>query len=213
VQEIRVQLFKKLNDNEFEISLEELKKLNPLDTLLYGLFSPFGFAENVLSDLSHAWDGKPGKVFLSATHQLLLDRERIILSKIDPQSPEDIKIESGNKLSIWNGQKFGCQTIPIGQFNLIKNENIAQLDYDLLEFPLKMRCWKSGDHFQPLGLKQKKKLSDFFVGRKIMLNHKKDIGILENYNGDIIWVAGLRIDERYKITPNTKKVFIFEQID
>ena len=213
VQEIKEQIFKKLNENEFEIRLEDLKKLNPLDTLLYGLFNPFGFSENVLSDLSHAWDGKPGKIFLSATHQLLLDRERIILSRIDPELPDDIKIESNSELTIWNGRKFVSKTISIGQFNLRKDENIAQLDYDLLEFPLKMRCWKSGDHFQPLGLKQKKKLSDFFVDRKMMLNHKKDIGILENYIGEILWVAGLRIDERYKITPNTKKVFIFEQID
>ena len=75
-----------------------------------------------------------------------------------------------------------------------------------------MRSWKKGDDFQPLGLKRKKKLSDFFVDQKILLNHKKDIGILENKNGDIIWVSGLRIDERYKITTNTKKVFIFEQL-
>jgi tRNA(Ile)-lysidine synthase len=74
-----------------------------------------------------------------------------------------------------------------------------------------LRSWKNGDYFQPLGLKQKKKLSDLFIDRKISLNHKKDIGILENNNGDILWVAGLRIDERYKISPNTKKVFILEQ--
>ena len=98
------------------------------------------------------------------------------------------------------------------QFELNRSEKIAQLDYDLLSFPLKLRTWKNGDHFQPLGLKQKKKLSDFFVDRKISLNHKKDIGVLENCNGDILWLAGLRVDERYKVSPNTKKVFILEQL-
>ena len=76
---------------------------------------------------------------------------------------------------------------------------------------MKLRPWKNGDQFQPLGLKSNKKLSDFFIAQKIMLNHKKEIGILENGNGDIVWIVGLRISERYKISPNTKKVFILEQ--
>lgn len=212
VQEIRERLFIQLADDEFEISIAELKKLIPLNTLLYGLFHPYGFSETVLADLVHTWEGNPGKVFRSASHQLLLDRGRIILNRANQQKPENINIESGALISTWNKHKFSSKIIPIGQFKLSRDENIAQLDYDLLGFPLKLRSWENGDHFQPLGLKQKKKLSDFFVDRKISLNHKKDVGILENNNGDILWVAGLRIDERYKISPNTKKVFILEQL-
>lgn len=212
VQEIKKSIFIQIADDEFEISITELKKLNPLNTLLYGLFHPYGFTETVLKDLSNAWDGKPGKVFYSEGFQLILDRGRIILSKVNSDKAEDVLIKSDSLNCIWNRQKFECRIVPIDQFELNKNQNIAQLDYDLLSFPLKLRSWKNGDHFQPLGLKQKKKLSDFFVERKIILNHKKDIGILENNNGDIIWLAGLRVDERYKVSPNTKKVFILEQL-
>jgi tRNA(Ile)-lysidine synthase len=212
VQEIRERLFIQLADDEFEISIAELKKLNPLSTLLYSLFHPYGFRETVLNDLAHAWDGKPGKVFHSAGYQLLLDRGRIILSRINEDKTEDVLLESTTSNCIWNKQKFECKIAPFNEFELNKNENIAQLDYDLLSFPLKLRTWKNGDYFQPLGLKQKKKLSDFFVDRKISLNHKKDIGVLENSNGDILWLAGLRVDERYKVSPNTKKVFILEQL-
>lgn len=211
VNEIKEQLLIKQNDTEYEIALPELKKLIPLKTLLFGLFHPFDFSENVLNDLINAWDGSPGKRFFSSTHQILLDRNRIILSRIGLDRPEDIQIDTDNELFSWNDKKFGSSIIPIEKFELSREKNIAQLDFDLLEFPLKLRSWKSGDHFQPLGLKSRKKLSDLFIEQKIALNHKKDIGILENKQGDIIWVAGLRIDERYKITPNTKKVFIFEQ--
>lgn len=212
VEEIREQVFKNLNEEEFEISIAELKKLKPLNLLLYGLFHPFGFTEPVLTDLSHAWDGKPGKVFQSATHQLLLDRQRIVLSRINLVSTEDTLLESDEPSITWNGRKFKSSIINIDQFVLNQDKSIAQLDFDLLQFPLKMRSWKNGDYFQPLGLKSRKKISDFFVAQKILLNHKKDIGILENSNGDIVWLSGLRIDERYKITSNTKKVFIFEQL-
>jgi len=213
VQEIKERLFTRLADDEFEISIAELKHLNPLNTLLYGLFHPYGFTETVLNDLAQAWDGKPGKVFNSATYQLLLDRGHIILSRINEDNAEDVLLKSTSTACIWNKQKFECKIVPVSQFELSKNENIAQLDYDKLSFPLTFRSWKNGDHFQPLGLKQKKKLSDFFVDKKISLNHKKDIGVLENSNGDIVWLAGLRIDERYKISPNTKKVFILEQLN
>ncbi len=212
VQEIKERLFKKLTKDEFEISIAELKKLNPLNTLLYGLFNPYGFTESVLNDLSHSWDGNPGKIFHSLRHQLLIDRRCIILSPIKEPSYEETLLDSLSAIYTWNEQKYGSKTVPIGQFALRMDENIAQLDFDLLSFPLKLRSWKNGDYFLPLGLNQKKKLSDLFVDRKISLNHKKDIGILENNNGDILWVAGLRIDERYKISPNTKKVFILEQI-
>jgi tRNA(Ile)-lysidine synthase len=211
IQEIKKRLFKQLTQDEFEISIAELKKLNPLNTLLYGLFHPYGFTESVLNDLSHSWDGNPGKVFRSAGHQLLIDRGHIILSPIKESEHEDILLEPDAAIYTWDKQKFGSKTVPISRFVLNRNENIAQLDFDLLSFPLKLRSWKNGDFFQPLGLKRKKKLSDLFVDRKISLNHKKDIAILENNNGDILWVAGLRIDERYKISPNTKKVFILEQ--
>jgi tRNA(Ile)-lysidine synthase len=60
-------------------------------------------------------------------------------------------------------------------------------------------------------MKGQKKLSDYFIEQKIPLSQKKQIAILENGNGDIIWIAGKRIDERYKVTDNTKKVIIFEQ--
>lgn len=212
VQEVRKRLFIKLANEEFEISIAELKKLIPLNTLLYGLFHDYGFTETVLADLANAWDGNPGKVFHSASHQLLIDRGRLLLSQIDLKVPGAILIELGTLICSWNEQRFSIKIIPIAEFELNKAENIAQLDYDLLDFPLKLRSWKIGDHFQPLGLKQKKKLSDFFVDRKISLNHKKKIGILVNDKDDILWVAGLRIDERYKINSNTKKVFILEQL-
>jgi tRNA(Ile)-lysidine synthase len=211
VGELREQLFKKLVDHEFEIDLKALKNLIPLNTLLYELFHPFGFTETVLNDLTTAWEGSPGKVFLSATHQLILDRDRLILCQIHQSTPEDISIKLESAEYLWNRQKFISRVVRIEEFQLQKAGAIAQLDCDLLQFPLKLRTWKNGDQFQPLGLKSKKKLSDFFIEQKISLNHKKDIGILENGNGDIVYIVGLRISERYKISPNTKKVFILEQ--
>lgn len=211
VEEVRAQLFKKVNSGEIEINLADLHKLRPLDTLMYELFKPYGFSEPVLSDLQRSWNAEPGKVFQSVSHQLLLDRNKLILSRIIKTEEEEIQISQENGQYLWRGKTFSSVICPANASKLNKDINLAQLDFDLLQFPLKLRSWKSGDYFQPLGLKGTKKLSDFFIEQKISLNHKKDIGVLENKNGDIIWIAGLRIDERYKISQLTKKVFILEQ--
>ncbi len=211
VREIKAKLFKEPGPGEYEISLAALKELEPLDTLLYELFHPYGFTESILNDLKKAWDGTPGKVFSSGSHDLHLDRGRLLLTHRKDTLPEDVHIHEEDTLITWDNTKFSSRSVSISDFELRPGIGIAQVDRALLKFPLLLRRWSTGDRFQPLGVNGKKKVSDFFIEQKIPLGRKKNIGILENGNGDIIWIAGLRIDERYKITANTKKVFIFEQ--
>lgn len=76
----------------------------------------------------------------------------------------------------------------------------------MLVFPLKIRKWKQGDFFHPLGMNGKKKLSDFFIDRKIPVSEKENIYVLES-DGKIVWVINHRIDDLFKVTCDTKKVF------
>jgi tRNA(Ile)-lysidine synthase len=87
---------------------------------------------------------------------------------------------------------------------------IAYLNADLLQFPLNLRLWNKGDYFHPLGMTGKKKISDFFIGQKLNRFGKAEIGILENGNGDILWVVGYRSDNRYRVTSDTQNIFIIE---
>lgn len=211
LKELKSELFTENKNGEYEIRLSGLKNLNPADTLLFGLFHPFGFTEAVLHDFKKAWNGKPGKVFTSSSHNLYLDRNRVILSETKTNISKEVEIQVENSSVEWNHKSFKCHSVLSNDFRLRNDHCVAQLDMGLLEFPLTLRGWKDGDRFQPLGVKGTKKLSDFFIEQKIPLSHKKDIGVLENGNGEIVWIAGFRIDERYKITANTKKVFILEQ--
>jgi tRNA(Ile)-lysidine synthase len=211
VRELKERLFVQVSPQEYEIRLSALKELAPLDTLLYELFHPYGFTPQVLNDLKNSWEGAPGKVFSSVSHQLNLDRDRVLLSVREQQPTGETPIREDDTAVSWGGTRFNLSRVSSSRYTLRREAGIAQVDADLLQFPLLLRTWYAGDRFQPLGVRGQKKISDFFVEQKIPLNRKKRIAILENGNGDIIWIAGLRIDERYKITANTKKVFIFEQ--
>ena len=83
------------------------------------------------------------------------------------------------------------------------------VDADKLVFPLTLRIWQQGDRFVPLGMQGQKKISDFFIQRKVDRFQKERTPLLVNGNGEVIWVVGMRLDNRYKVTENTKKVLTF----
>ncbi len=88
---------------------------------------------------------------------------------------------------------------------LNESPGVAFLDYQCLEFPLKIRNFKPGDRFHPLGLKGSKKIKDFFIDNKIPNFERAGIPLLIS-GEEIAWVVGYRIDDRFKITTKTKKV-------
>ncbi len=80
------------------------------------------------------------------------------------------------------------------------------VDAGKVKFPLCVRSWKDGDSFVPLGMKHRKKVSDFFIDLKISRADKMRIPIVESH-GNIVWVAGCRIDDRFKITPASTEAY------
>ena len=79
------------------------------------------------------------------------------------------------------------------------------MDCEKLQFPLEIRRWKEGDYFYPLGMTGKKKLSKFFKDQKIPVNQKETIWLLLS-DGEIVWVVNHRLDDRFKVTTNTKEI-------
>jgi tRNA(Ile)-lysidine synthase len=85
------------------------------------------------------------------------------------------------------------------------NKLVEFISCDGLKKQFEVRKWKAGDKFQPIGMKGTKKVSDFLSDIKTSSAEKKDHLVLIN-SGKIVWVVGLRIDERFKINPKTKKI-------
>ena len=208
------------------ISIQKLKKLNPVATYLYEFLKPFNFNASTVEEIIHALDGESGKQFFSNTHRLIKDRELLIIQlrnkSLQPKSKKqltgikitdfDFRISKNQKEIDIESFKLKFKTIVNNQnYELRKSSSIANLDFEKLEFPLEIRKWQKGDLFFPLGMKGKKKLSDFFIDKKLSINQKENSWILTSA-GKIVWVIGQRIDERFKISDKTNKIYFIELV-
>lgn len=191
------------------ISIEKVKRLKPQRLLLFGLLSPYGFNETAVDDLIVSLDKHSGRTFESSAYVLLLDRDQLIISKRKTIIDQPVLIYENMYEVEFDRHKLSL--ISDDSAMIVKGNPMAfSADAAQLIYPLTLRHWREGDTFCPLGMKGKKKLSDFFIGEKIPLNQKDHVPVLVNGNAEIIWIGGLRPDDRYKVTPLTKKVIIFE---
>lgn len=148
-----------------------------------------------------------GKTFYSHTHRLDIDREHLIVSPIHRKSLRTLSIEVDTESVEGLDFVLTFERKEASEFELLADKNQAALDFHTLTFPLTLRKWEAGDWFMPLGMPHKKKLSDFMIDRKIPLNLKDKVCVLTS--GDtIVWVVGHRIDERFKITTDTRSVYL-----
>ncbi len=94
-----------------------------------------------------------------------------------------------------------------------KDETIAYLDFEKIDFPLKVRYWRTGDRFKPLGMKNNKRLSRFLTDCGISKRQKRKTLVVEDAKHDIIWCVGSRISEDYKITAGSSTILKFSIIN
>ncbi len=152
-------------------------------------------------------DAAPGRQSISTSHRLFKDRNQMILVPSGSDSFERYYLEGPEKhsslpfpmdMEILDREEL--QSIP-------KDPMTACLDLDEIEFPLIIRRWMHGDYFFPLGMDQVKKLSDFFVDEKVPVPEKEGAWIMAS-GKKIVWIMGYRIDHRFRITPETRRVLI-----
>lgn len=139
--------------------------------------------------------------------QIALQRGHEIIARIDNSSElEKLKDSKSEKLSDSQILRFSVLKKD-EDFKLIKDSSVAQFDMDKIAFPLKLRRWKKGDRFRPLGMKGSKLLSDFFNDLGFSTYQKQKVWIMEDANGLILWVVGYRISDKVKISDSTEVIF------
>jgi len=209
VEETRKKILRK-DKKGTHIRIAELGKLAPAGIFAFELLSPFGFNEAVILDILHSFHDPSGKIFYSPTHLLIKNREELILNPL-PGKEESLLMNA--EFLIAEGKKEIRKPIHLSFLEKPKgikstidpSKEIATLDVRKIVFPLILRRWKKGDSFYPFGMNKKKKLSDYFIDRKLSIPEKENAWLLCSGNY-IIWIVGQRIDHRFRVTSQTKEV-------
>nr|WP_321408882.1 tRNA lysidine(34) synthetase TilS [uncultured Carboxylicivirga sp.] len=192
--------------DEHDKVLIPISKLNlyaQKKTILFEILRPYGFNASVTDDVVQHLDGLSGKQFFSETHRLIKDRHNLLIMPREEVITDHFWLEEEQILS---PVKVEAKIYPKpADFSFSKDSNLIHLDADLVDLPLLFRKWQEGDRFMPLGMTQFKKVSDFFIDNKFSIADKEQTWLAIS-GEDIVWIAGHRIDDRFKITNRTKIV-------
>lgn len=193
--------------NEIFFDVEKLRKNQNSKALIFELFSPYGITGSATGDLLRLMTGKTGKQIFTKTHRILRNRDEIIVSPLETNSPVYFEINDTEDLrKVPVIKSAGIINAGTG-YRISLKKSVASIDSEKIKFPLIIRKWKRGDFFYPLGMNHKKKLSDYFIDRKYSLIRKENTLILES-DGKIVWILGERLDDRFKVTVSTSKILL-----
>ncbi len=197
--------------------------------LLYFILEPYGFNSSTLSsieDLLTSPRTVSGKTFLSASHVLKMERNRMMVNSLPiPDDCVGPVSDGGDIMSVrtagtyrFNGRTFKVEILPwTSDMPLMQPDGAILLDAAKLRFPFVLRAWRPGDWLIPLGMKGRKKVSDLFSDLKydslskssaVMLVDVRTPGLAESQH--IAAVVGVRIDDRYKVTSSTVSVILLK---
>ena len=186
---------------EIHFDLNQLKKLPNYKSYLYHWFNGFGFS--AWEDIYDLVDGQSGKQVFSNEFRLLKNRNFLILSPINSEDENEEFFINKNQKEVNVPLKLSFSKESV--ISLLQNTSIF-VDEDKLWYPLVLRRWKDGDTFQPLGMEGKsKKVSKFFKDEKLSLFEKEKAWLLCSDN-EIVWIVGIRLDERFKVKNTTKNI-------
>ena len=191
-------------DGEMELEIQQLKEVPFPEILLYEILTDYQFNPSVAGQVFQSLDTDSGKQFYSPTHRLIKDREKVFVTELQENEKRFYYIEKDD-IELFAPFDMTIEKMDSRNFEIIKDPNVACLDFDKLEFPLLIRKWRQGDYFQPLGMTGFKKLSDFFIDEKMPLHEKENTWLLCS-GQKIVWIIGHRIDNRFKITSETNSL-------
>ena len=191
----------------FSVPVAPLLQLARPAPYLWKVIAPLGFNETQANGILAATGARERKTFLSPAYRAVIERDQILITqKKKASEKQSYRIgEFIRKKTLLNPFTMVFERLPATGYGIPAAGTIASLDASAIRFPLTLRKWQHGDSFYPLGMRKRKKLSDFFTDLKFTLQQREDTWLL--CSGDaILWIVGYRIDNRYRVTSSTRAV-------
>lgn len=183
------------------------------ETALYECVKESGFnaaqGTEMLEALSRS---KTGARFISSSHEAVINRGRIEIVLLRDEEFEECIMKIGS----YGSQIFRNLRITFQHkdesFKIVRSSSVAYFDSRISCCDIRLRRWKEGDKFRPFGMKGYKKLSDLFVDKKLSLADKRRVRVV-TADGEIVWVAGIRASDKFRVDETTTDVVIMEMLD
>lgn len=187
--------------DDIYFDVNQLLKLPNFTSYLYQWLTEFGFT--AWEDIYDLVTNQSGKQVFAPQFRLLKDRDYLILSPLKlATDKQEFLIESvDSKVNFPLNMLFSN----VAEISATSNSTIF-VDQNKLKFPLVLRRWNEGDVFQPFGMGGKSKMvSKLFKDEKLSLIEKENVWLLCS-ESQVVWIVGIRQDERFKIDSKTKKI-------
>lgn len=208
LQEIAAKIVVTENES-LKISIPKLLHYPSTSSILNFILKDFGKFD--LVGIENSLTTQSGKTFYSLSHTLLRDRENLLLFPTESTSElTSYKIER-DTTELTHPLELEIQHDSVHPNQFAKANTLGAFDFELLQFPLEIRRWKSGDSFVPLGMSGTKKLSDYFIDSKLSALEKSRVWLLCSGSA-IIWIIGHQINDHYKVTNTTKTAYFVRLI-
>ena len=185
------------SETGFSCNLGRLKQIPGHQHLLFSWLSPYGFNADQIDGILLQ---KSGAQFRTNHYRVVVSRDKIVGEKIGTNLEGQIKLNMQDPPNGWTIEHYPKDE----DWNPDHRFNIAEFDAENLG-QLQIRNWQEGDKFKPLGMNGWKKLSDFFIDEKLSILDKEKVKLLVS-DEDILWVIGMRMDDRFKVNKDTKTV-------
>jgi tRNA(Ile)-lysidine synthase len=186
------------------LNIELIKQQVHIPTIMYELLQPYGFSPALIEQVTQNLDAESGKIFYSDNYRLLKDRKYLMLSAREETATDSYLIQEDDT-ELTEPIKLTLQKMTVAPgFKVSKEKGCVHIDAGLLHFPLQLRHWREGDSFFPFGMKQRQKVSDFFINNKLSMLEKEHSWLLVS-GEDIVWIVGQRMDNRFRLTDATKE--------
>ena len=197
----KAQLISKDPETQSEkVAKDTLKGLPSAAFFLHEWLAPYGFNAAQTTEILTRLEGESGRVFPTESHELVIDRDSLVL--VPRQAPmKSLKIPETGLYRYDDNHQF---LITISEeISISKSSSCATIDAALVNFPLVIRPTQTGDKFVPFGMTGHKLVSDFLTDLKLTVVAKRCQLVVTDCEGNVLWVVGQRTDNRYRITSQT----------
>lgn len=195
-----------MSNHPFQLDLSVVRAFPSPAYLLFYILKPLGFSSSQITEMVSHLDGQTGQLWYSSTHELTHDRGFFMVLPREGGEPRTLVIPETGRY-VYDKQlslRLTERTLaPSSTVSFSKNPTIVDLDASSIRFPLTLRRVAEGDRFTPLGMRGSQLVSDFLTNLKRNRFEKRNQLVLLDATGTILWVLGLRINDHFKLTPQS----------